>query len=224
MKSFFFTTSLVIGLTLNSWSQIKLQNGIIALGSETPNAPVSIFGTHTKFNNPGTQVLQLGVMAQDPRIQSTNRIVFYNMTNSDYIDLEVKTLYQSSDINAKENIRALNSQGVSSLEKVKKLNGVTYSWKSDALHQEQVGFIAQEVETVMPDLVITNDTTGRKMMSYTNMIPYLVEAIKEQQVIIDNLQQQVVKLNASLKLNGVKEDELQMANRPVDGNLKNTEQ
>jgi hypothetical protein len=51
--------------------------------------------------------------------------------------------------------------------------------------------IAQEVEKVLPELVVEND--GVKSVSYGNIVGVLIEAIKEQQVRIEELER---KLNA----------------------------
>jgi hypothetical protein len=63
------------------------------------------------------------------------------------------------------------------------LRGITFDWKqkdfpgmnfSDGC---QVGFLAQEVEKVLPEL-ITTDNSGYKSVAYANVVPVLVEAIK----------------------------------------------
>jgi hypothetical protein len=74
------------------------------------------------------------------------------------------------------------------------MNGVSYEWKSDANQGKgrDIGLIAQEVETVLPELVVT-DNKGYKSLSYDRVVPVLVEAIKEQQKTIDSQ-------NASIKM------------------------
>ena len=62
-----------------------------------------------------------------------------------------------------------------------KLNGVAYYWKKDSIKQNKkrnIGFIAQEVEKVIPELINTDDD-GYKSMSYDKLTVVLVEAIKE---------------------------------------------
>ena len=56
--------------------------------------------------------------------------------------------------------------------------------------KNKIGFIAQELELVFPELVETNKTTGYKAVNYDGMIPVLVEGMKEQQAQIDELKQQ----------------------------------
>ena len=93
------------------------------------------------------------------------------------------TLTQNSDVRLKKNIAPIND----ALLKVLQLRGVSYNWidtKRDSA--QQVGFIAQEVEKVFPQLVKT-DEQGIKSVAYSNMVPILLQAIKEQQQMIEEL-------------------------------------
>lgn len=92
-------------------------------------------------------------------------------------------LTQNSDIRLKKNISTID--GV--LSKISKLRGVTYNWISDAKDTtQQIGFVAQEIEKVFPQLVKTDDE-GFKSVAYSNMVPVLLQAIKEQQIKIEEL-------------------------------------
>jgi len=77
------------------------------------------------------------------------------------------------------------------LHRIRALRPVTWHWKGDRDNRKlQHGFIAQEVEQVIPDLVSLDtweDGTERKFLSTKEMIPYLVAAIQEQQREIDEL-------------------------------------
>jgi ABC-type Fe3+-citrate transport system substrate-binding protein len=58
-----------------------------------------------------------------------------------------------------------------------------------------LGFIAQEVEKVLPEIVQTENTTdGYKSVQYDKVVALLVEAMKEQQKQINQLKKQVKKL------------------------------
>ena len=73
------------------------------------------------------------------------------------------------------------------LDKVKKLRGVYYNRKDISLGK-QIGLIAQEVEDVVPEVVKTiDDDLKTKSIAYAQLNALLVEAIKEQQTIIDDL-------------------------------------
>lgn len=89
-----------------------------------------------------------------------------------------------SDIRLKKNIMPLKS-ALSSLESI---NGYKYNWideskRGSAVH---IGLIAQEVQAVYPELVDAN-AKGELSVKYDKMIPVLVEAIKEQQAMIEEL-------------------------------------
>ncbi|WP_408098956.1 tail fiber domain-containing protein [Peredibacter sp. HCB2-198] len=63
------------------------------------------------------------------------------------------------------------------IEKIKQLHGVTYKWKESG--EKSVGFIAQEVEKVYPELVRTDSKTGMKSVQYSNLVAVLVEGFKQ---------------------------------------------
>lgn len=52
---------------------------------------------------------------------------------------------------------------------------------------KDIGFLAQDVETIIPEAVMTDDE-GKKLINYTAVIPYLVEAIKDLQGQIERLE------------------------------------
>ena len=74
------------------------------------------------------------------------------------------------------------------------LNTTSDGKKRSELEQQRknkLGFIAQELETVFPELVHYNEESGLKSVDYIGVIPVLVEAVKEQQAIIDSLKEKV---------------------------------
>ena len=88
-----------------------------------------------------------------------------------------------SDVSLKENIVSIDN----ALDKVTQLDGRYFNWISeDQGNDRQMGFIAQEVEHVIPEVVTTSEP-GVKGVSYGKVTALLVNAIKEQQAIIDNL-------------------------------------
>jgi hypothetical protein len=100
----------------------------------------------------------------------------------------------------KTNIRTL--QGA--LHTVQRLRGVSYNLKATGKHE--IGVIAEEVGTVVPELVTWNgkDAEG---VDYTRLTALLIEATKEQQAIIDNQQRmvnaqqaQIAQLTSQLKM------------------------
>ena len=90
-----------------------------------------------------------------------------------------------SDISLKENIKPIDS----ALDKVMKLQGVTFDWKkTDSILElkEDIGFIAQDVQKVVPELIREN-SNGLLSMRHQGVAPILLEAIKELKAEIDLL-------------------------------------
>ena len=88
----------------------------------------------------------------------------------------------TSDETLKDNIKSIES----ALDIVTKLSGKLYTMKSDETQKEKIGFIAQEIEQHLPQVVST-DPNGIKSVSYGNVTALLVEAIKELNQKIENL-------------------------------------
>ncbi len=93
-----------------------------------------------------------------------------------------------SDTRLKKNFSEIEDP----LDKVLSLHGVEFDWNDTARKtfslptDRQIGFKAQEVERVIPELV-TNGMGGYKNVNYNGVVPVLVEAIKQQQQQIDRL-------------------------------------
>ncbi len=116
-----------------------------------------------------------------------------------------------SDERTKENIKKLPEQGI--LNKVTQIRPVTYNFKDSLTgrlglegKKQQVGFIAQELEKIFPDIVShEEDTYG---IRYTSLIPYLVQAIKELDEKRQVLENRIAKLEMKKEI-GEKNIELQ---------------
>ena len=110
------------------------------------------------------------------------------------------TLYHS-DRRWKKNISNITS----ALDKVTELKGVNFDWKVDEFPEMEftkgtnIGFIAQEVEGVLPELVVTGKD-GFKSVKYANIVPILVEAFKELKVENDVVKNENEQLREKLAL------------------------
>lgn len=110
--------------------------------------------------------------------------------------------YIGSDKKFKKNIKKIPN----SLDKVKQLRGVNYELNySDSLSifntdDQYMGVVAQEVEEVVPEVVKTLPD-GTKAVAYQNLVGLLIEAIKEQQVQIEVLQNEMIDCCKSNKKN-----------------------
>ena len=123
-----------------------------------------------------------------------------------YGDIFAVQVHSSSDERFKKNIQPLRN----ALDRVKAINGVSYQFKTDEFSNrnftsaDQVGFIAQNVESVLPE-VVTTDEQGYKAVDYSKITALLNEAIKEQQDQIEKLTKQLELANTE---NAVFKDEL----------------
>jgi hypothetical protein len=96
-------------------------------------------------------------------------------------------IVQPSDSRLKDNIIPISTP----VEKIKALSGVEFDWNSgEQVGTHDVGLIAQDVEAVLPEAVTTQED-GYKNLAYTKVIPLLVEAMKEQQTMIEALRAEI---------------------------------
>lgn len=124
-----------------------------------------------------------------------HHVVTYNLT----ID---------SDEKIKTNIKPLEN----TLDKIKKIKSVSYNLKDEysknpnetntnITSKDEIGFLAQNLLETYPELVIKRDDIGHYTVNYIGMIPVLLDAIKEQQVEIEELKLVVQKIASSSKVN-----------------------
>ena len=91
----------------------------------------------------------------------------------------------TSDIRLKTNIQPIGDP----LAKVIQIEGVSFNWKEN--NRPALGVIADQIESILPELVHGNDP---KTVNYNGLIGLLIEAVKEQQTHIDNLNERISKL------------------------------
>lgn len=92
------------------------------------------------------------------------------------------SIYNPSDINLKENIKPLKPEHVDNLFL---LNPILFTYKDDEAKMKHFGLLAQDVEILLPELVKTSET--HKSVNYLELIPIMLEKMKQQQHEIDEL-------------------------------------
>jgi hypothetical protein len=100
------------------------------------------------------------------------------------------------DKRLKNNIKTIDS----SLKKILQLRGVSFKWINEPEVGGCIGMIAQEVEKILPELVFTDENNGYKGINYSKITAVLVEAIKEQQAIIEAQNQLNAEIYKELEL------------------------
>jgi hypothetical protein len=181
--------------TANEGGQINIRksvNGSTAdwvidqYGTSASDARFRIFNSIGESN--GITILEngnvgMGVLTPSVRLQVSGDII-------------ANSIAGSSDVRFKTHISPIEN----SLQKVLQLRGVHFDWNTKDFpdrkfsDQKAIGFIAQEVEKVLPEVVQTEKTPeGYKAVQYDKVVALLVEAIKEQQKQIDCLKRELKK-------------------------------
>jgi hypothetical protein len=162
-------------------------------GYSLSNSSSNIFiGNQAGYNETGSNKLVI------ENSSSATPLVYGNF-DTDVLrvngDAEAGAFNTVSDIALKQNITKITDV----TKNLSMIRGVYFDWnKSEDPgiwlgEGRQIGVIAQEVEKVYPELVITNDR-GYKMVDYPKLAPILIEAIKEQQNQIETQQKEIDEL------------------------------
>ena len=176
-----------------------------AQGAQGPQGPQGAQGAQGEQGPQGPQGAQGAQGAQGPQgavgpVAGTDTQVIYNNNGvagaSSNLTFNGTNLVCGgnitafSDENLKTNIKTLDN----ALKKVLKLRGVEFDYLTNGVHN--IGFIAQEVEKIIPELVFGDDP---KSVAYGNITAMLVEAIKEQQLEINKIKKELTQLKNNLK-------------------------
>ncbi|MBT8270793.1 MAG: tail fiber domain-containing protein, partial [Bacteroidia bacterium] len=109
------------------------------------------------------------------------------------------SIVHSSDKRLKEDISDL-SYG---LREILNLQPKSYHWKDQEQNKKSLGLIAQDVQPIINEIVTVKDDEAQTLgISYTELIPVLINAIKEQQDIIDQQNQSMGNMRVQLKSQG----------------------
>lgn len=135
------------------------------------------------YNNSSSLAMYSPIQDADIRIQGNDGGSVINCVTFDVSAAGAATFNNNvtaySDERLKTDIKTIES----GLDKVSQMRGVTFK-RDDELNS---GVIAQELEKIAPELVKTaDDEMGTKSVAYGNMVGYLIEAVKELKVELEN--------------------------------------
>ena len=166
------TAGAVTAFTNGANDRVLTATGAAGINGE---ANLVFNGDHLTVSAGGLHVGSAVVPATVGKITATNDVV----------------AFASSDKRFKDNIIPISN----ALEKIKQVSGVEFDWRPLTeeqkiwLHSNEghdIGVIAQEIEEILPEIVTTREN-GYKAVRYEKIVALLIEAIKEQQIQIDQL-------------------------------------
>jgi hypothetical protein len=153
------------GTVLPTPKMTILADGKVGVGTESPSESLHVIGN--------ARITAVGSTG------GVNSIVYVTSTG------QLST--NSSDVNKKHNIRNLPY----GLNTINQLNPVAFDWNENDI--TDIGFIAQDIESIIPESVITN-WDSQLIFRQEKIVPILVKAIQEQQALIKALEQRIINL------------------------------
>ena len=125
---------------------------------------------------------------------SGNNFIVYNQNGTGLYVVNGGTSWTA---NSDERVKDIIEPITNAAQKVSTLRAVIGKYKNDEDGVRRSFLIAQDVQAVLPEAVnVKDDEIGTLGVQYTDVIPLLVAAIKEQQAIITQLQADVAALQA----------------------------
>ena len=155
---------------------------------------VAALNCNTSTNQSGGFVnATTGVFSSNVQIKSLGIGISPSGTTGEIRAINNITAYYGSDQSLKTNVKPIEN----AIEKLEKIRGVEFDWTDDYINnaggedgyfirKHDVGVIAQEIESVLPEVVATRED-GIKAVKYDRIISLLIQVCKEQQKQIDEL-------------------------------------
>jgi hypothetical protein len=168
----------------------------LGVGTPWPSEALHVSGDFLRVDGRGAGAFQematLGGdgIARDVQLGSANaqidHVSIWNTGSASWMDLHCLHTVQHSDVASKEDIGGIDD----ALETVARLRGVRFRWKHErGAGRREMGVIAQEVGEVLPEAV-TESPRGAGV-SYSMLVPLLIEAVKELKAEVDALRAEV---------------------------------
>ncbi|MEP6725461.1 MAG: tail fiber domain-containing protein, partial [Bacteroidota bacterium] len=157
------------------------------IGNATNNKSLIFYTTTASINTERMRITSTGLVPGQDNTYSNG-----NSTNRWSAVWAANGTIQTSDIRLKKNIQPL-SYG---LKEVLKLQPVSYDWK-DNTGKNKIGLIAQEVRKIIPQVVIGNEEKENLGMNYAELVPVLINSVKELQQQINDLKKTISELKSN---------------------------
>lgn len=182
---------------------------VLLIGTDTTTnyTPIAQFITGTTgfteinrqgiYHKQGTGYFKLYTDSNNVYLDSPapSSLIYFQIAGVDKANINSSGQFEATSFNAtsdarlKNNITPLNE----SLSKINQLQGVQFTWTEETSNNLNTGFIAQDVEKIMPEIVSTAQEKSQKgiytkSINYNGVVPYLVESVKTLSSEIESLQ------------------------------------
>ena len=203
--SVFFGGSSTSGTSLSYIST----TGSMDMRSSSQNATSTRFRWHSPQFNSGGQTkhgiqlfngdsdnLQLGFISdangnQGSLIDTSNTDLGI-IIRSNYNGVRLSNGSTSWSSYSDSRLKTVTGEIPNALDKIDAMRGVLFSWNNDEDNTQRCGVIAQEVQAVLPEVV--DDDTDYLQVRYTELVPLLIQGIKEQKATIETLEARITTL------------------------------
>ena len=198
-----------IGGNLASSSQLNI-SGSNQKGGASYHDFLYVNSTYASVTT-GSKSFRLNQTGGMEIVNAAYSIGIFLLTDAGALSVTNEITAYSSDKRLKTDVRPIDN----AIDKVKSLNGIIYKWNDLAnslagynINEDLIGLFAQDVQSVLPQAVrpapFDQENGASKSgedyltVQYEKLVPLLVEAIKEQQAIIERQQKQIDQIQAML--------------------------
>jgi len=187
-----------LGIATNGAERMRIEvGGNVGIGTINAQAKLDVWGSIAFFSNASIyrDGALNGLVFNTPGISGNPKMIIRDNgnvgigTTTPSAALEVGGCVVAQNVSCpssrrwKTNIQPING----ALEKVQRLRGVSYVWKEDG--KQNIGLIAEEVAEVIPEVVSFEDNgKDARAIDYSRLVAVLIEAVKEQQSKIADLE------------------------------------
>jgi len=164
----------------------------MVIGNASSSKSIIFFTGGDSPSNEKFRINSNGVVMNSNVLPSSSNT--YDLGSSTY---RWKTIYSNNSLNTsdarlKTNIRNLNY----GLSTILRMNPVKYNWKEGNDKDTKIGFLAQDLRKVIPEVVVGDESKENLAVNYIELIPVLVNAIKEQQKQITIMAKEIERLKS----------------------------
>ena len=186
------TTGQTLTLYYPSSSQTPINSGshefslVKGLQNAGVNKRITVFSGSSAVSSSQGLILDASDNVGIGMNESTDLPLSYKLAVSGSIKAS-GTVVQGSDIRLKEDIRPIDN----ALSRVNNIDGVYFTYKDSG--DKSIGVIAQDIQKILPE-VVSEDKNGYLGVNYSGIVPVLIEAVREQNSIISDLEDRISKL------------------------------